>query len=136
MDAPEIKNKNMNKETLAGTNSDNGTSASVEANPMLSAAGQTVVSELISYFQQQLRLQRESKFKYTGEEAFVDAIDICKNAFATKEKQQIKDAFNHGYREGFSDGNSWYENEKDVSEYEDAENYYKSTYSNGSVGSR
>lgn len=127
----------MKNELQAGTKDEQHTdadsipSASVAANQVLSAAlseNRTVLQELIEYFEQQLALQRESNIKYTGEEAFFDALDICKNAYSTKEKQQIKDAFNQGYREGFTDGNNWSENEKDVAEFEDADNYYKNKF--------
>jgi hypothetical protein len=58
---------------------------------------QTAVEHLIEYFEQQLRLQRESKIKYTAEEAYIDALDVCKNAYNTKEKQQIIEAYNEGH---------------------------------------
>ena len=38
------------------------------------------IEKLINYFEQQLRLQRSSEIKYTGEEAYFDAVDVCKNA--------------------------------------------------------
>jgi len=41
----------------------------------------TVVQELKEYFEQQLRLQISSKIKYTAEEALLDAIQVCENAF-------------------------------------------------------
>jgi hypothetical protein len=47
-----------------------------------------------------------------------------------KEKEQIIDAFNQGYREGFNDAQSVTENEKDVSKYDDAKNYYDRTFKN------
>jgi HEPN domain-containing protein len=43
------------------------------------------------------------------------------------EKQQIKDAYNQGYREGLQD--YYLKDEfKDVSEYSNAENYYNETF--------
>lgn len=60
---------------------------------------ETVLQELIKYFEQQLSLQRESNIKYTGEEAFFDALEICRNAFKTKEKKQLINAYNKGYRD-------------------------------------
>lgn len=38
------------------------------------------LEKLIEYFEQQLNLQRSSEIKYTGEEAYFDAVDVCKNA--------------------------------------------------------
>lgn len=49
----------------------------------------TAIQELKEYFEQQLRLQRRSEIKYTTEEALVDAIEVCRNAITTKEKQQL-----------------------------------------------
>lgn len=49
------------------------------------------------------------------------------------ERQQLSDAFNQGYREGFNDAQSVTENEKDVSEYDDAKNYYERTFKNEDV---
>ena len=86
---------------------------------------ETIITELVNYFEQQSSLQRD--INYTGEEAFSDALEICKNALII-EKQQIKDAFDEGYRQGFHDGVCSVENGKDISEYEDAENYYNDTF--------
>lgn len=74
---------------------------------------QTAIQKLIEYFQQQLDLQKTSEIKYTTEEAFVDAIDICKNSLKI-EKEQIKEAFNVG----------------NIGDYGDkgAEKYYIETY--------
>ena len=88
---------------------------------------ETVLQELIKYFEQQLSLQRESNIKYTGEEAFFDALEVCKNAFKTKEKQQIIDAYNQGYRDG-EDAEESTKALVDVSEWADAELYYKKTF--------
>jgi hypothetical protein len=47
------------------------------------------------------------------------------------EKQQIKDAYNHGYRSGEIDSQGFSEMEllhHDVSEFENANNYYKETF--------
>ena len=49
----------------------------------------TAIQELKEYFEQQLRLQRNSEIKYTTEEALVDAIQLCQNAINTKEKEQL-----------------------------------------------
>lgn len=53
-----------------------------------------------------------------------------KEHFIGREKEQIYNAFNEGNRQGFNDGKSWSENEKDISEYDDAKNYYNNTYEN------
>lgn len=90
----------------------------------------TVVKELLEYFEQQLRLHRSSEIKYTTEEAWVDAINIYKNALKTKEAEQIKAAFNQGYREGFDDAESDVGSDKDVREFDDAKNYYNETFKN------
>lgn len=45
---------------------------------------------LIEYFEQQLRLQRESKIKYTGEEAYFDALDVCKNTLKAKQPTPLQ----------------------------------------------
>ena len=45
------------------------------------------------------------------------------------EKQQIFDAFNQGYRDGFGDPQNVIGG-KDVSEFDDAKNYYNDTYGN------
>lgn len=44
-----------------------------------------------------------------------------------KEKEQITNAFNQGFREGESE-TMVADTKKDVSEYDDAVNYYKSTF--------
>lgn len=49
-----------------------------------------------------------------------------------KEKQQIKNAFNQGYRDGETDSLSM-ANEEDVSSFENAENYFKEKFPNISV---
>lgn len=41
---------------------------------------ENTLEKLIEYFEQQLRSQRESDIKYTGEEAYFDSVDVCKNA--------------------------------------------------------
>ena len=53
------------------------------------AEQKTAIQELIEYFEQQLRLQCSGEIKYTTEEALLDAIEVCKNAQITKEKEQI-----------------------------------------------
>jgi hypothetical protein len=45
-----------------------------------------------------------------------------------KEKQVIEDSFNQGYRDGFSDAQSVTENDKDISEYSDAQDYYNQKF--------
>jgi len=37
------------------------------------------LEKLLEYFEQQLNLQRSGEIKYTGEEAYFDAVDVCKN---------------------------------------------------------
>ena len=55
------------------------------------------------------------------------AIEQCQRNFDV-EKKEICLSFNQGYREGFSDAQHVSENEKDISLFEDANVYYKSTY--------
>jgi len=55
----------------------------------------TVVSKLLEYFEQQLRIQRTSNIKYSTEEALLDAVDVCKNAIKV-ERQQIEEAYQSG----------------------------------------
>ena len=45
-----------------------------------------------------------------------------------KRKQQIKDAYNQGYREGLEDVGSLWFCDKDVSEHSNAENYYNEIF--------
>lgn len=90
-------------------------------------SNKTALKELIEYFEQQLRLQRSSEIKYTTEEALVDVIQVCKNAQKTKEKEQLINAYNQGYRDGEIQE---YNSENDVSEFDDAENYYNNTFKN------
>mgnify|MGYP003409446321 FL=1 len=46
------------------------------------------------------------------------------------EKNQIFNSFNQGYRIGFGDAQSVVENGKDISEYDDALNYFNQTFKN------
>jgi flagellar biosynthesis/type III secretory pathway protein FliH len=43
-------------------------------------------------------------------------------------KQQIKDAYNQGYREGLEDVGSCWLTDNDVSEHSNAENYFNQTF--------
>jgi flagellar biosynthesis/type III secretory pathway protein FliH len=43
-------------------------------------------------------------------------------------KQQIKDAYNQGYREGLEDVGSCWLTDNDVSEHSNAENYYNENF--------
>lgn len=77
-------------------------------------ANKTAMQKLIDYMRANFHLTEDTEME------FVDS------QFA--EKEQIEAAFNQGYREGFNDAQSVVENEKDVSEYDDAANYYNSTF--------
>ena len=72
---------------------------------------QTAMQELKKYFEQQLKLHINNEIKYTTEEALVDAIQVCKNAINTKEKEQIIDAC-----------------DIDKRSYDNAEQYYNETF--------
>jgi len=79
----------------------------------------TAMQEAILYFEQQLSLQRTSKIKYTTEEALVDAIQVCKNAANTIERNQIIDAYDNGWNIGFQKRN-----------FDSGEKYFNNTYTN------
>ena len=89
---------------------------------ILNMSNKTAIQELIEYFEQQLRLQRSSEIKYTTEEALVDAIQVCKNAQKTKEKEQIQSAFENGMIKESSSS-------RYISDLE-AEKYYSQTFKN------
>lgn len=57
----------------------------------------------------------------------ISEIWIKINKLFEKEKEQIKDAYNQGYRDGEIQE---YNSENDVSEFDDAENYYNNTFKN------
>lgn len=59
--------------------------------PPASVEVESVIEKLIVYFEQQLSLQRSSEIKYTGEEAYFDAVDVCKNAIKIKNRQPKED---------------------------------------------
>ena len=84
----------------------------------------TAISKLINYFEQELRLHKTGEYKFTVEEKLFDAIEVCKNAIKL-EKQQIKDAYNQGYREGELNGELADPEHKDISEFVNAEQYYE-----------
>lgn len=56
--------------------------------------------------------------------ALVDVIELIDGIFIPKEKQAIKDAYNCGYRDGYSEAENGVISDKDVSEFDDAEQYY------------
>ena len=43
-------------------------------------------------------------------------------------KREVMNGFNQGYREGFVDGLSGFDNDKNVEKFDDAENYYKENF--------
>jgi hypothetical protein len=45
-----------------------------------------------------------------------------------KQEQQIKDAYNQGYREGFQDAENYTFSKGDVADYANAQNYYDETF--------
>lgn len=63
---------------------------------------------------------------------YIKLVDDFKSAVTTfaiarqKEKKQIKEAFNEGYRDAEIDNNA--ESDKDISLYSNADNYYTQTY--------
>jgi flagellar biosynthesis/type III secretory pathway protein FliH len=48
--------------------------------------------------------------------------------FIKKQEQQIKDAYNQGYREGLEDVGSCWLTDKDVAECSNADDYYNETF--------
>ena len=78
---------------------------------------QTVLKKIVTKFNREFDKQK-----------FLDWFNDSKKILLSEEKEQIKNAFNEGYRQGFRDAQHVTENEKDISEYEDANVYYKSVY--------
>ncbi len=87
-------------------------------------ANKTAARMLMEYFSQQLRLQRDSKFKHTTEEALVDAIDVCRNAIEV-EKKQIAYAYNAGHYAASAGTTSEYN--------KDGNGHYEDTYQNTTI---
>ena len=75
----------------------------------------TAVKELQLYFAKSNNLLGEKGWKL-----ILKIIEL--------EKQQIKDAYNQGYREGLEDIGSCWLTDKDVSEHSNAENYYNEIF--------
>lgn len=73
-----------------------------------------------------LRLQSNYKEGTSGHNCFGIAAKLC-DEYKEEEKQQVKNDFNGGYRCGEHDASST-NTTKDISEFDDAENYYKDTY--------
>jgi hypothetical protein len=69
---------------------------------------------------------------YVRDEISAAKADILRTDALNKaremEKQQILDAFNQGYREGEKDGDDGVMSFKDVSEFNNAANYWQRTY--------
>ena len=59
--------------------------------------------------------------------ALVDVMYLI-DEFKEEEKQAIIDAYNQGYRDGYSEADCGVISDKDVSEFDDAEQYYNNTY--------
>ena len=74
---------------------------------------QTPIQELI------LDLQQECKSYFENNEVYLKALIV-------KEKQQIIDAFNQGYREG--EVETITSSKEDISEFDDAKNYYNKIF--------
>ena len=45
------------------------------------------IKDLLAYFEQQLRLVQSKELKYTSEEAYNDAADVCKNIINNKSEE-------------------------------------------------
>ena len=59
-------------------------------------------------------------------------IDILEQAKAMH-KEDVKNAYNIGYRDGENDGVNFCGKEKDISEYNNAEQHYEETFNNDST---
>lgn len=67
--------------------------------------------------------------QYSEDNPFINQILLSEKRLLELEKQQIKNAFNQGYRDAEMDlGHITCD---DVAEYNNAENYYKETYGGG-----
>jgi flagellar biosynthesis/type III secretory pathway protein FliH len=78
----------------------------------------TSIQELIEYLDAEIKMHDFSQLP-----AYEKAKQLLE-----KEKQVIEDAFNQGYRDGFSDAQSVTENDKDISEFSDAQDYYNQKF--------
>ena len=52
------------------------------------------------------------------------------NELLQDEKTQIENAYNQGYRDGFNDSDSCINLDKDISDFDDAENYFNDIFNN------
>jgi hypothetical protein len=86
-------------------------------------SNKTAIQELKEYFEQQLRLHKKGEIKFTTEKAFLDAIQICQNAYNTKEKKQIKNAYSKAL------SNHSFYGELSIHKQE-SEKYYNETFQN------
>lgn len=77
---------------------------------------QTVLKTIISKFNNEFDKQK-----------FLDWFNETKEDFLEDEKSQTKDAYNQGFRDGEIQE---YNSENDVSQFDDAENYYNNTFKN------
>ena len=73
----------------------------------------TAMQQLIDYMRANFHLTESTEMEFT------DSLEA--------EKEQIKDAYNQGYRDGQQDLPDKL-NSNDISKYEDAENYFTKTY--------
>lgn len=84
----------------------------------------TAIQEIFSEFTE----IKETQCKTLQDIMFFDAVlAIIESKYLPKEKQQILDAFNQGYREGERVG---YDNGEDISTFEDADIYFNQTFNN------
>lgn len=61
-----------------------------------------------------------SKMGYVSADIFEQAKEM--------HKREVMDGFNQGYREGFVDGLSGFDNDQDVEKFDNANLYYNETY--------
>jgi tRNA A-37 threonylcarbamoyl transferase component Bud32 len=79
-------------------------------------------STAIDFFYEKIK----SHFEHDGD--LLETIIFTASIAKLKEKKQIKNAFNDGYRSGFNDSQHVTENEKDIALFDDAENYYNQQF--------
>lgn len=82
----------------------------------------TAMQDLIEWAQEEICERRSYSASKTFEQVIEKAQDLIE-----KEKEQIMDAYNQGYSDGESDG-CIHTTRGDVSQYDDAVNYYRENY--------
>lgn len=87
---------------------------------------ETLLNNIIDKFESDINLANQLNNK--NDSTFLLLIVNQLKTYLPIEKEQIINAFNQGYREGSNDSLCGLKNDKDVSEFDDAEIYYKNRY--------